>query len=323
MMGFISLIAGSLLGFSSLRQTDEPAVREYIDRYTDENGISIEVLGVCDIEPNKLAAWDTKGARSQTLEDIVSKFLEKQQYPDLPFRFERKNRYVAIRHASPNGVSLSIQGADSTNQISQTQGYGLPDESISLIPAYASKGQKETSLFVTVPDGKVQILEFPLRNKQSKKLSSGECTLEKVKALRIEDIDGIDENYRVRYSMLMVNNKAWGIYFRLPSLQASQQSAFLLSPKNSKQILIVDVNGNPLALSYKDLKPVPYDPVFHVPADPKSFAIGASTVVLRPNSTSPIVATNINPANIRSIQVLMMATKRIALVHIPLDMDTK
>jgi len=292
--------------------------------YSDEEGNSIKILGVANITPDKVTAWDTSGEISEALTKRIDEVLRTRSQQDIQFRFGKKNRYIIVESDKANqSISWRSDGDDYMQNLYLS---GSNAEKLNLYRVTRDPASTKLSLSASINSTKQNKAEVPI--------VAGKKT--EVNGLMYEFISAtpIETPVSTRYTGVRMKGKCWKMIFKTeatkPEDQKKVSSEMQMSPyygmsvsgADGKPILYVDMAGNPVSAETYLLDPdqdQQYDNMgMQVKAKTHKYT-RASTITGMTVSGATSVQTNINPAKIKVLNLTWTTSKNIRFSDLLLD----
>ncbi len=289
-----------------------------------DNGLKVEGLGVCSIEPSNVDCWDMDGVHDASLSEQIRGYYMGSSN-EVSFRVGKKNRYLVYRKSYNANIQAQSPDGQYMNS-SEIYGSGGPTVSWSRInPDTASKDASILFSINGLPGPKPVTVPF----EKGKKGTFEGTELEIGEYKPFKPAPG--EQQQQPYYPMIANAKQWSIFVGFaPSDQQNSLSYGLLG-KDGKPVAYVDRDGEPVS-AVKFLSETPpgfngyyngYNPGYDFGPGGRNTPPKYAAAVVTSNGPSVqgafTLRTNVNPSRIGALTVSATHQMRVLVKGFPLD----
>jgi hypothetical protein len=342
------MLAGLLLTCSviALGMQDAAPKRETAElSYTAQDGQSVEVVGVGDIQPGKTTFWSVQGREDSALAKKVLDYLAATGYTDFYFRFGWKNRYVVLKVNHPS-ARTSYSNGILIGQMNLLESAGEDEPYYDIVQITVPKEQTRFALDVSLA----------LKNQPTLDLENKEGSKGIIEETEVEIGKDPNDYNRSNYSFSTGNGgqsggrvqapfeygpkwmypfrasyKTWNLLVGITSTfdidkekQGASNLVFEALDANKKLIGWVDTEGNPVPIPsrVRVLETIckAYDGKKKSPDELKTIRLVANVTKGSPITGGFILRSNLDFAKVPYLRVRSLKTKSVRITGIPLEL---
>jgi hypothetical protein len=293
--------------------------------YSDEDGNSIEIVGVASISADDVKCWDYTGTLSPELSEIVKNKCLRSSSSELSFRFGKKNRFILFR-AKPQGRNVEWRQV-SGDYVNNSSFYDGSQDSLQLIRVALDKNDLTLSLVANLTAPQPTKVDLPFKLGAKAKVSDSEYEVGPYQPYKIPAPGSNPNSYNER--RYQAASKYWTTIFKFtgsfgPGYMGQSMAIF---GADKQPILYVDRNGNPVSAVTYLSDPEPereyYDSNAAAAAAAKDKKphkyVKSMFVSLQSIQGAMSFVTNVDPAKIGSLQISYSERKTVKFENIPMD----